>query len=815
MASKSRLSFWPAVTIIVAILCFIIVLPDAYKPGFPGFLKPGLHLGLDLAGGTQLDFRISEDEINAREKKVQDDIAALKAERKDQDVLRKQVELQSIQSQHSNLVEAIRAVLERRINSLGVSEATITPSYFGSEKHLLVECPGVIDVNKCIATVGKTIQLEFKEEFSGPSDDYVKGVRAKAARVDALLKTATGSLQKIGQDMSSELGVTYKDASPIYENELPPVLKSLWSRKKGDAVFRTEGSVQQVVQNAQGQPEIKELKGIYFAQVLEDKKPSEHAVADPTEALPILAKKMSGAVLSQKNGVDISSLPENVQKAVRTTTLGALATVDLGNSEYGLINLRSRIDGEQEMATSHILVSYKGAPQAAATVTRTKDEAKARASDLKKRLDAGEDFTTLAKTESDGTSRSQGGSLGTLRKSAMPAPSYAAAAFALNKKGQISSVVETPFGFHIIRADDTARTTPTTASYDLVSIKGLAAKSTVDGWKKQIEDKKVTTVEDQMTVRILGLSLEPTGWRDTALNGQRFRSAAVTTDQVSNVPMVQIQFDDEGAKLFQQLTKANIGKRIAIFVGGDLVSAPTVQTEIVGGTAVITGSRDFEEARQLAQDLNTGAIPAPIYLAGQSTVEATLGTTALHQSIFAAIIGLLLLCAFMIIIYRMLGVMAAIALFFYVLLLIASMKLPILLVSNQFVVLTLAGIAGMILSMGMAVDANVLAFERVKEELRKGKSLKTAVETGFKRAWPSVRDGNMSTLITCAILFVIGTSIIRGFAITLAIGIFLSLFTSIIVSRWLCRHLAMSAFAERHNLFGVKPEETRGHHHQS
>jgi preprotein translocase subunit SecD len=161
----------------------------------------------------------------------------------------------------------------------------------------------------------------------------------------------------------------------------------------------------------------------------------------------------------------------------------------------------------------------------------------------------------------------------------------------------------------------------------------------------------------------------------------------------------------------------------------------------------------------------------------------------------------------MIVIYRVLGVVASLALLTYVVILIASTKLPILLISNQYIVLTLAGIAGIILSMGMAVDANVLAFERVKEELKKGKMFKTAVETGFKKAWPSVRDGNFSTLITCAILFTIGTSIIRGFAVTLSIGIFISLFTAIIVSRWFCRQIAKSPLAERIELFGVKQSQ--------
>jgi preprotein translocase subunit SecD len=278
-------------------------------------------------------------------------------------------------------------------------------------------------------------------------------------------------------------------------------------------------------------------------------------------------------------------------------------------------------------------------------------------------------------------------------------------------------------------------------------------------------------------------------------------------DQVTGVPVVQIQFDEEGGKLFQELTKRNIGKQIAIFVGGEAVSAPTVQNEIAGGNAIITGSRTFEEAQQLAQDLNTGAIPAPIYLSGQSTVEATLGANALLQSIKAAAVGLCILCFFLILIYRLLGVFASLSLLLYVVLLLAAMKLPLLLVTKEHVVLSLAGIAGMILSMGMAVDANVLVFERMKEELRRGKLLSTAVELGFRKAWPSVRDGNTSTLITCAILFVIGTSIIRGFAITLTMGILISLFTAMIVTRWFCRKLVKSPLAAREALIGIPSSE--------
>ena len=263
-------------------------------------------------------------------------------------------------------------------------------------------------------------------------------------------------------------------------------------------------------------------------------------------------------------------------------------------------------------------------------------------------------------------------------------------------------------------------------------------------------------------------------------------------------------FDTEGGKMFGELTKANIGKRIAIFVGGDLVSAPVVQQEITGGTAIITGSANFDEARLLAQDLNTGAIPAPIHLVGQYTVEATLGEAALQTSLWAALLGTIILMIYMVVVYRLLGVLANIALLVYAFLFFVLLNLPLFLFSDNYIVLTLAGMAGIILSLGMAVDANVLVFERMKEELRKGKLVKTAVETSFVHAWPAIRDGNVSTLITCAILFLIGTSIVRGFAITLGLGVVLSMFTAITVTRWMLRKIAVTDIANRTELFGVK-----------
>lgn len=804
-ASHTRSSIWPTVTVVIGILCFVVALPDAWKTGLPNFLRPSAHLGLDLAGGTQLDFRISEDEIIAREAALKAEIEALKGQGQSTEILEKQFELQNVQTQHTNLVEAIRNVLERRVNSLGVSEAVITPSYFGSEKHLLVECPGIIDVNKCIATVGKTIQLEFKEEFSGATLEFEQKVRVKADQVYRAVTTGTGNLQVYGQDLSSTLGVTYFDSRPLFLSNLPQGLQALSSRTSKDPVLKTEAVIQVAGQDENGQQVLRNVKGIYLTKILSDRAPAPRTLTEPREAYGELARSLQNAVVTSKDATDLTSAPTEIAATLQTMQIGSQETVVFTGGDAGVLYLGGRTDGTEQMTASHILIQYKGAERADATVSRTKEEAKTLIEDIKKQLTGGANFATLARTVSDGPSKEQAGSLGVIQKGQMVAP-FENAAFAL-KQGQISDIVETAFGFHIIRADKAVSVTASKVSYSLLRFKGeLAQAKELMG---KVEKGEVTTMEDQIVIRGLFFSLEPTGWRDTALNGRRFRSAAVSFDPTTNIPVVQIQFDSEGGKLFQELTRNNIGKRIAIFVGGDLVSAPTVQNEIIGGNAVITGSRNVQEAQKLAQDLNTGAIPAPIYLSGQSTIEATLGANALKQSVTAAAVGLLILCVFLVLIYRLLGVLASIALIFYVILLVASTKLPIGLISNQYVVLTLAGIAGIILSMGMAVDANVLAFERIKEELRKGKMYKTAVETGFQKAWPSVRDGNTSTLITCVILFTVGTSIIRGFAVTLMIGIFISLFTAIVVTRYLCRKIASSPLAERLEMFGVKKEELK------
>jgi preprotein translocase subunit SecD len=274
------------------------------------------------------------------------------------------------------------------------------------------------------------------------------------------------------------------------------------------------------------------------------------------------------------------------------------------------------------------------------------------------------------------------------------------------------------------------------------------------------------------------------------------QSAAVNYDQQTGSVQVALQFNDEGAKLFQALTKRSIGKQIAIFLDGgtEPISAPVVNAEIIGGRAVITGNFTVQEAKLLAQRLNSGALPVPIQLISQQTVGPTLGSDSLTRSVQAGLVGFLLVAIFMILLYRVPGVVSVIALLLYAALSAAAFKLiP--------VTLTLSGIAGFILSIGIAVDANVLIFERLKEELKSGKGLIDGMEEAFRRAWPSVRDGHVTVLISSAVLYGFSSSIIRGFALTLAVGTLISLFTAVVSSRTILRLLVRSRLAKKEWLF--------------
>ena len=282
----------------------------------------------------------------------------------------------------------------------------------------------------------------------------------------------------------------------------------------------------------------------------------------------------------------------------------------------------------------------------------------------------------------------------------------------------------------------------------------------------------------------------------TGLSGKQLERATLEFDPNTGIPQVLLQFDGEGTKLFADITATNIGKRIAIFLDGEVLSAPTVNTSISNGQAVISGQFTVAQARDLVTRLNSGALPVPIKLIQQQTIGATLGLQSVQKSLAAGLIGFAIVALFMLIYYRLPGLLAVLALAIYAFLVLALFKL-------FGITLTLAGIAGFILSVGMAVDANILIFERTKEELRKGKTLDQAVEDGFTRAWLSVRDSNFSSLITTFILGYFGSSIIRGFAITLALGILVSMFTAITITRTFLRLLVGHNVLVHHWLYGV------------
>ena len=266
----------------------------------------------------------------------------------------------------------------------------------------------------------------------------------------------------------------------------------------------------------------------------------------------------------------------------------------------------------------------------------------------------------------------------------------------------------------------------------------------------------------------------------TSLTGRYIKGASVTSDNITNQPSISVEFNDEGANIFEELTQRNIGKPLGIFLDNSEISSPVVREKISGGRAQITGQFSWDEARQLVSRFNAGALPAPINLESQQLIGASLGNESLNKAIYAGIIGTIIVMVFMVVYYRFFGVFAVIALLLYTILTLAMFKV-------LSMTMTLSGIAGFILSIGMAVDANILIFERVREEIKNGISKSLAIEEGFKRAWPSIRDSNISTIITSVILFYFTTSFVKGFALSLFIGVIVSMFSAITITKTLLK----------------------------
>ncbi len=282
---------------------------------------------------------------------------------------------------------------------------------------------------------------------------------------------------------------------------------------------------------------------------------------------------------------------------------------------------------------------------------------------------------------------------------------------------------------------------------------------------------------------------------ETGLTGRYLKNAQLqfgsgnSSGAVAGAPMIVVNFNDQGSKLFEKITAENVGKQLAIVLDGKVISAPVIQEAIPGGTAQITGQFTPVQARDLVRNLNYGALPVPIELESTNSVGPTLGAAAFHAGLYAGIIGFILVALFMVLWYRLPGIVATIALIIYILITIAVIKVvPI--------TLTASGIAGFILSIGMAVDANVLIFERFKEEIRAGKGTLEAIKIGFGRAWPAIRDGHLTMLISAVILFWLGTSIVQGFALVFGFGVIASLISAVFISRVF--------------LLAILPNETKG-----
>ncbi len=307
---------------------------------------------------------------------------------------------------------------------------------------------------------------------------------------------------------------------------------------------------------------------------------------------------------------------------------------------------------------------------------------------------------------------------------------------------------------------------------------------------KEVQDA-ITKKADYTKIKDWQLALQNPNFKPTELTGKYLTKAIVQFDQTTYKPQIQLQFNDAGAQLFADITARNIKKPIEILLDGASIIdtngdgkidiqdqyAPIVQDKITGGKAIITGDMTNQVANSLASRLNSGALPVKIGSPiSQETVGPTLGSVSLQKSLVAALYGLLAVVIFMVVFYRFPGLLASLALVIYVAITLALFKLiP--------VTMTLSGIGGFILSIGMAVDANILIFARMKEEINLGKGLEQAIEEGFRRAWPSIRDSNLNSLIVCLILFIVATSFIKGFAFTLALGIIVSLFSAIFITR--------------------------------
>lgn len=475
-------------------------------------------------------------------------------------------------------------------------------------------------------------------------------------------------------------------------------------------------------------------------------------IATGRESFEALAKEFSEEPVSREKEGDLGAVTSRTQPdlidAARGTIIGRVVPGVVETDEaYFILRVDDRKETDVEVEVSHILICYEGASNC--SQKRSRQEALDLITSLRGELTLANFAAKAKELSDDATAQINDGDLGWI------APATVVASFEEAAKAQaigtISQPVESEFGFHLIYKR---------------------------GQRPFGETFFHAIIFDKQEVRDFFPDAEP--YKVTGLDGKRIVDAQLTFDPQTSVPTVSIRFDEEGTKLFADLTRRNLGKPVAIYLDGRAISTPTVQNEIVNGEAVITGNFTIESARELARQLKDGALPVSVSLIQQQTVGASLGAESLQRSLYAGLVGIALVALFMILYYRGLGFIAVLALGVYAIVGLALFKLV-------GTTLTLSGIAGYLLSIGMAVDANVLVFERFREERARGNGMLEAMETAFNRAWPSIRDSNVTTLMTCAILAYMGTSVIQGFAVTLGVGVMVSMFSAVVVTKSLLR----------------------------
>jgi protein-export membrane protein SecD len=611
--------------------------------GMPRLPDKGYNLGLDLQGGAHLVYQAKTDAIAEADK--------------------------------ASSVEGVRDVIERRVRGgLGVAEPLVQTTKVGGDYRIIVELPGVTDVNQAIKSIGETPVLEFKEQNDAPPRELTA---EETKQLNAFNKAAAAKAAEALRAVKR--GMNFAEAVTKYSED------DKTKTGGGDLGF-IDSSVY---------PEI-------F-----------------TWAKAHKVDEVSSAPITSATGLNV--LKKLAEK-----------------------------DGEKEVTASHLLLCFKGAERCDAP-KYTKEEALQKIQEIRATATPKNFAEKVKEFSTEPGAATSGGVLGTFKKGSM-VKQFEDTVFD-QKVGTISEPVETQFGYHLIykTGEDTTK---------LYQVARILVKT------KTKSD--IVPPSDQ--------------WKSTGLTGKQLKRAEVAQDQRTGDVQVSLSFDDAGTKLFADITGRNVKKPVAVFLDGEIISAPVVNEAITTGSAVVTGGFSLSDAKLLAQRLNSGALPVPVELLSQQTVDATLGADSLDKSFKAGMYGLIAVMIFMVLYYRLPGLLSVFSLAFYALLSLAVFKLI-------GVTLTLSGIAGFILSIGMAVDANVLVFERLKEELTAGRTLKAATEESFLRSWPSIRDSHITALISCVFLIWFGSGFIQGFAVILAVGTLINLFTAITVTRTIMRFI--------------------------